>query len=140
MPSLKTYDLFVSHAWFYNKGYSKLIELLKAAPSFYFRNYSVPKHDPVVDPNTEVGKIKLTRELDQQIRPVNCFLVTAGMYASHKFWIQKEVEIAQKYRKPIVGLVPWGQQRTPAYIQQVALEMVNWNTNSIVNAIRRHSL
>ena len=94
----------------------------------------------MVDPNTEAGKRKLTQELDQQIRPVNCFLVMAGMYASYKYWIQKEVEIAQSYGKPIIGLIPWGQERTPVYIQNVANEMVSWNTSSIVSAIRNNSI
>jgi hypothetical protein len=140
MPSLKTYDLFISHAWFYNKGYNKLVELLKTAPKFTFRNYSVPKHDPLVDPNTPVGRTKLTNLLRGQIKPVNCFLVTSGMYAGYKFWIQKEVELAQEFHKPIVGLVPWGQKRTPTYIQDVADEMIQWNTSSIVSAIRRWSI
>jgi hypothetical protein len=140
MPILKTYDLFISHAWFYSKGYNSLVELLDDAANFSWRNYSVPEHDPVIDPNTEVGRRKLTAELDQQIRPVNCFLVIAGMYASYKYWIEKEVEIAQSYDKPVIGLVPWGQERTPAYIQEVAIEMVGWNTSSIVAAIRTYSI
>lgn len=140
MPQLKTYDLFISHAWFYSKGYNRVVELLNDANNFQWRNYSVPEHDPVVDPNTEAGKRKLTQELDQQIRPVNCFLVMAGMYASYKYWIQKEVEIAQSYGKPIIGLIPWGQERTPVYIQNVANEMVSWNTSSIVSAIRNNSI
>ncbi len=140
MPPLKIYDLFISHAWFYSKGYNKLVELLNAADYFKWRNYSVPEHDPVIDPNTKVGKRKLIAELDEQIRPVNCFLVISGMYANYKYWIQKEVEIALSYGKPIIGLVPWGQQRTPQYIQNIADEMVRWNTSSIVDAIRRHSI
>ena len=140
MPQLKTYDLFLSHAWFYSKGYNKAVELLNEANNFQWRNYSVPEHDPVIDPNTDVGKRKLTLELDQQIKPVNCFLIMAGMYANYKYWIQKEVEMAQSYGKPIIGLIPWRQERTPVYIQRVADEMVGWNTNSIVTAIRNHSI
>lgn len=140
MPNLKSYNLFISHAWFYSKGYEKLVELLNEAKLFNWRNYSVPSHKPVVDPNTIAGKRTLTLELDQQIRPIHCFLIMAGMYANHKEWLQKEIEIAKAYNKPIIGLVPWGQVRTPLYIQQVSNEMVNWNTASIVSAIRRHSI
>jgi len=140
MPLLKTYDLFISHAWFYSKGYNRVVELLNDAANLTWRNYSVPKHDPVIDPNTDVGKRKLTVELDKQIRPVNCFLVMAGMYASYKYWISKEVGIAQSYNKPIIGLIPWGQERTPTYIQNVADEMIAWNTSSIVSAVRTYSL
>lgn len=138
MPTLKTYDLFISHAWFYSKGYDRVVGLLKDASNFSWRNYSVPEHDPVVDPNTDVGRRKLTSELDDQIRPVNCFLVIAGMYATYKYWIQKEVEIAQSYGKPIIGLIPWGQAKTPVYIQEASEEMVGWNTSSILSAIRTY--
>ena len=140
MPELKTYDIFISHAWFYSKGYNKAVELLEDAANFKWRNYSVPEHDPVVDPNTEAGKKKLISELDQQIKPVNCFLVMAGMYASYKYWIQEEIDIAQSYEKPIIGLIPWGQKRTPQSIQDVAIEMVGWNTSSIVDAIRKYAI
>lgn len=140
MPAFKTYDLFVSHAWFYSKGYNRLIELLDEANNFKYRNYSVPKHDPVIDPDTEVGKTALIKALDAQIKPVNIVLVMAGMYASYCYWIQKEIEIAQKYNKPIVGLIPWGQVKTPTNVQGVALDMINWNTSSIVAAIRTHAI
>lgn len=140
MPALKTYDLFVSHAWFYSKGYNRLVELLDEANNFKYRNYSVPKHDPVIDPDTEVGKAALIKALDAQIKPVNIVLVMAGMYASYRYWIQKEIEIAQKYDKPIVGLIPWGQVKTPANVQDAALDMINWNTSSIVAAIRTHAI
>jgi len=140
MPELKTYDIFICHAWFYSKGYNKAVELLDEATNLKWRNYSVPEHDPVIDPKTEVGKRKLSLELYQQIKPVNCFLVMAGMYASYKYWIQKEIDIAQEYHKPIIGLIPWGQKKTPQSIQDVAVEMVGWNTSSIVDAIRRNSI
>lgn len=140
MPDLKTYDIFISHAWFYSKGYNKAVELLNEAANLKWRNYSVPKHDPVIDPNTDVGKRKLTSALDQQIKPVNCFLVMAGMYASYKYWIQSEIDIAQSYGKPVIGLIPWGQRKTPQSIQDAAVEMVGWNTSSIVEAIRKHAI
>ncbi len=140
MPALKTYDLFVSHAWTYNQAYYKLIDLLDTAPNLYFRNYSVPSHDPVLDPNSSYGRDKLTRALDAQIRPVNCVVIISGMYATYRYWIDKEIEIAKRYSKPIIGLVPWGQLRTPLNVQRAASEMVRWNASSIVSAIRRHSL
>lgn len=140
MPELKTYDLFISHAWKYNDEYYRLIKLLDAANNFKYRNYSVPEHDPVVDPDSEAGKRTLTAALDRQIRPVNCVLVIAGMYATYKYWIQKEIELAQNYSKPIVGLIPRGQERTPKVVQDAAKEMVGWTTDSIVAAIRKHSI
>ena len=140
MPLLRNYDIFVSHAWRYNDDYYRLEALLKAAPYFQYRNYSVPTHDPLVDPGTLVGQARLSTMLDAQIRPVQCVLVIAGMYAAHRFWIDKEIAFAQSYFKPIIGVIPWGQERVPLAVQAAAHEMVGWNTSSIVDAIRRRAL
>ena len=39
MPELKTYDVFISHAWTYNSDYYRLVEMLDKAPNFKWRNY-----------------------------------------------------------------------------------------------------
>lgn len=140
MPALKTYDLFISHAWAYNDDYYRLVELLKKAPNFDFRNYSVPEHDPALDPNDENDRKKLLAALDRQIKPVNCVLIISGMYVAHSYWIQKEIDIAVSYNKSIIGLIPRGAERIPTAVQNVAKEMVGWNTDSIVSAIRKHSI
>lgn len=140
MPALKTYGLFVSHAWTYNAEYYRLVGMLDNAPNFYWRNYSVPEHDPIINPSTQVGQGKLLAELDKQVRPVNCVLIVSGMYAAYSGWIQAEIKIAEGYSKPIVGIRPWGQERVPQAVSDPALEMVGWNTDSIVAAIRRNSI
>jgi hypothetical protein len=140
MPELKTYDLFLSHAWSYNDDYYRLERMLKEATLFNWRNYSVPVNNPLVDPNTIVGKAKLTQLLDNQVKPVNCVLILGGMYVAHSEWILKEIKLAQSYNKPIVAIYPWGQTNMPKVVQDVAHEIVNWQTSSIVAAIRRQSL
>ncbi len=140
MPELKTYDLFISHAWKYNDDYYRLEEMLKEAFFFKWRNYSVPVHDPLIDPNTIVGKNKLISMLDAQVKPVNCVLILSGMYASHSDWILKEIEIAKAYNKPIIGVKPWGLINVPTIIQNSANTIVGWNTDTIVNAIRTYSI
>jgi hypothetical protein len=40
----------------------------------------------------------------------------------------------------IIGVRPWSSQRVPQVIQQAAYEIVGWNTSSVVDAIRKHSL
>ena len=82
----------------------------------------------------------MKEELDEQIRPVNCVIVISGMYVAYRYWIQTEINIASRYVKPIIGVKPWGQERIPQEVQDVASEMVGWNTDSIVSAISRHSL
>ncbi len=138
MPALKTYDLFISHMWRNdeNSEYYRLEKFLRTANNFSWRNYSVPEHDPL---GTKTDK-ELQDALDRQIKPINCFIIVAGMYVNHRKWIQKELDIAKSYGKPIVGVIPWGQERTPVEVQNAAKEMVGWNTDSIVAAVRKWSL
>lgn len=140
MPYLKTYDLFISHSWNYNDDYYKLEKLLKNALNFKWRNYSVPFHDPLIDPKTKSGKNELITLLDKQVKPVNCVIILGGMYAAHSSWILEEIELAKRYNKPIVGIYPRGQLKMPLVVQGAANQIVGWNTLSIVAAIRNCSL
>ena len=136
MPPLKTYDLFISHAWRYDDDYYRLVGLLNNANYFKWRNYSVPQHDPLDVNNTR----RLAESLKQQIRPVNAVLIVSGMYVNHRNWIQYEIEVAQSYNKPIIGIEPWGSQRIPTEVQSAAITMVGWRTDSIVTAIRLYAI
>jgi len=62
------------------------------------------------------------------------------MYVVYSYWIQKEIDIAVKYSKPIAGVKLWEAQRVPTAVQQVANKIVGWNTHFIVNAIMRYFL
>lgn len=136
----KKYDIFICHAWEYNSEYYRLTEMLNSVDYFYWRNYSVPEHDPLIDPETHVGYNKLKKEIEKQIRPVNCVLIISGIYIAYRDWLQTELELSLGYDKPIVGIRPWGSVNTPTAVQNAAVEIVGWNTNSIVAAIREHSL
>ncbi len=137
MPALKTYDLFISHAWTYGESYKRLTQFLDDAPSFCYRNYSAPSDKPLQDLNGTDAKTKAQIEaaIDRKIRPVNCVLVLSGMYAAHREWMQYEIDKAVEMGKPIIGIKPWGNQQIPTAVSSVADVMVGWNTQSIVQAI-----
>ncbi len=136
MPELKTYDVFISHAWKYDADYDRLVMMLNEAPNFKWRNYSVPDHDPL-DARNDAA---LTLALRRQIRPVNIVVILAGMYAAYSKWINREMDLADEFGKPMLGVKPWGQQKTPNAVTDRVDELVGWNTDSIVNAIRRNAL
>ena len=135
MPPLKTYDLFISHAWRYDADYSRLVKLLRNASLFKWRNYSVPQHDPL---ETKTDR-ELEYALHRQIQPVNTVLIISGMYVNYREWIQYEIDVALHYDKPIIGIRPWGSERVPVDVRSVADVMVGWNTKSIVAAIRKYA-
>ena len=136
MPALKTYDIFISHAWRYDDDYYRMEEFLNDAPNFKWRNYSVPQHDPK-DANSPS---RLKEALRRQMRPANVFLILSGMYVTYSDWIEFEIDYGVELDKPMIGVRPWGQQRIPRVVSDSMDEMVGWNTNSIVDAVRRLSL
>lgn len=137
MPQLKTYDVFISHAWEYNDDYYRLVGMLNNASNFKWRNYSVPEHDPVKNPKS---KKELQEALRRQMRPANIIIILAGMYATYSDWIEFEINFASELEKPMIGVKPRRQERVPRVVQDAVLEMVGWNTSSIVKAIRNNSL
>lgn len=134
----KSHRIFISHAWKYNDEYYRLIDLLNKVPYFTYENYSVPEHDPI---HTGLNnQLELEQALFDQIRPTQVVLILSGMYVVFREWIQREIDIASQLRKPIIGIIPWGQQKIPIEVQEISQEMVGWNTSSIVGAIRRNAL
>lgn len=140
MPDLRTYSLFISHAWRYGGDYDRIESLLDGAALFHWKNYSCPRSNPAVDPQFIHPRSTLIKELENQIRPTHCTLVLAGIYVSYSDWIQEEIEIAQSMGKPIIGVKPWGQERLPRAVVSAADETVGWSTSSIVSAIRKWAI
>lgn len=142
MPSLKTYDLFISHAWKYGDDYNRLVNLLDNASNFKYRNYSAPEDNPLknTDGSDVTNKSEITFSIERKINPVNVVLVISGMYYNNRDWMQKELDIAVNKNKPIIAIKPWGNSIIPQAISDVAADTVGWNTDSIVDAIRKYSL
>ena len=128
-----TYNLFISHSWAYSDAYSKLMELLSNAPYFNFKNYSVPKDDPI---HNAPNDYQLRAEIKNQMQHASCVLILAGVYATYSKWIKIEIQLAQEMGKKIIAIQPWAAQRTSQVVKKSADEIVGWNTDSIVKAIR----
>src|SRR5262245_34088907 len=136
MPALRTYRIFVSHAWHRGEHYSRVVSWLDDARNFAWENLSVPEHNPVHANDREA----LQYELRNQMRDADVFLILAGMYAAHSDWIDFELAFARRIGRPILGIRPRGAERMPAAIQNAASDIVNWNGDSIVTAIRDYAL
>ena len=136
----KTYDIFISHSWTYGDHYERLIEFFDEDPYFHYRNYSVPKDDPIHDAPNQTA---LYEAIKKQIAPVNVVIILAGVYASYSKWIDKEIRIAGRefyQKKPILAVQPWGSERTSQVVKDVAGEIVGWNSSSIISGIREMAL
>jgi hypothetical protein len=133
---LREYRVFIGHCWAYTEDYYRLEHMLDAAPNFKWSNFSVPEHDPFYT----ASEAELYEALRSQIKPTAIVIILSGMYVAYRDWIQREIDLAVEMEKPVIGIVPRGQEKVPQDVQNAALEMVGWNTSSIVNAIRRWAL
>ena len=135
----KTHNLFISHSWQYSDAYTKLCGLLDNRTYFNYKNFSVPKDDPIHTNGTDK---QLLEAITNKIRLSHVILIMAGKYSTYSKWINKEIVIANEsflYPKPIIGIKPWQSTVVSSVVKNNAVEMVNWNSASIVDAIRKHS-
>lgn len=132
MPALKDRMLFISHAWDYNEAYWTIVKWFNEENNFAWKNCSVPSHDSLPDKTASGLKNGITR----QINPAQAVIIVGGMYAAHSGWIDYEINEAVRLNKAIIGVRPWGQERVPQKIQDNASVMVNWQSASLVQAVR----
>lgn len=138
MPTLTNYRLFISHSWTYGDAYDKLVNFFNEHPNFKWANYSVPKDDPI---HNAPNQTALYNAIKNQIAPVNCVIMLAGVYSTFSKWINNEIEIAKKvYNKPIIAVEPWGSEKTSQIVKNNADAIVKWQSTSIVQAIRQYSI
>lgn len=137
MPTLYDYRIFISHAWKYGDEYTRLVRLLNEAKNFSYYNYSAPQEKPLELSSPSATDDEIKRAISRKIKNAQIELVLGGMYASYHKWMQCEVDEAKRMEKPIVVIKPWGQQRVPEYLQDISDDIVGWNTDSIVSAVRR---
>ena len=134
--AMKTHHLFVSHSWAHSNAYDKLLSLLDRRTYFRFKDYSVPRDDPIHNARTVAA---LRAAIRQQMAPCGVVLILAGVYATYSKWIDEEIALAQsgfQFSKPIIAIRPRGNLRLSKAVRQAADRIVGWNKDSIVAAIR----
>jgi len=128
--------LFISHSWDHSGSYDSLNKLLKERSYFDFKNYSVPKDDPVHTNGTDQ---QLWEAIAQKMSFCHVVLILAGVYSTYSKSINMEIDIAKdgfSITKPILAIEPWGSERTSAIVKDNADRVVGWHTESVVEAIR----
>ena len=132
---VKTRYLFISHSWSYGDVYTRLCNLLNNAPYFSYRDYSVPKDDPIHNaPNEQALRDAIIRQMNF----TQVVLVIAGVYATYSKWINIELDLAKRhFGKPVLGIKPYANTNVSSVVRRDADLIVNWHTASIVDGIRQ---
>lgn len=129
------HHLFISHSWAHNDAYERLVSLLDKS-DLQFRDYSVPRDDPIHQTGTDA---ELRNAIREQMAHSSVVIILAGIYASYSTWINQEISLAKSgfvVPKPIIAIEPFGSQRTSIAVKKAADRIVRWSTKSIVCAIR----
>ena len=127
------YNLFISHSWAYGDAYDKLIRMLDSDRYFKYKDYSVPKNNPI---HNAPYDYQLRAAIRNQMQHASCVLILAGVYATYSKWINIEIQLAKEMNKPIIAIEPWGSERTSSIVKNNANKIVRWNTSTIISAIR----
>ena len=122
----EVYNLFISQLNEDNDEYDRFIGKLESSHDFQWKNHTIPGE-------TDIEKLK------EQMKLVDVVLILSGLYSKDKNLIQKEIDTAVELEKPIVIIRPYGMENVPGSIEQVANEVVGWNTPCIVDSIRESS-
>ncbi len=112
-----TYNLFISHSWSYADQYEGLVRLLDAKPYFDYRNYSVPRNDPIHNARYDW---QLREAIKRQMSPASCVIILAGVYSTYSKWIKIEIELAKSMGKRIIAVEPWASERTSSVVKNAA--------------------
>ena len=136
MPSLRDYHILISHSWDYNMHYETIRGWLNDTPFFLWTDYSVP----ITRPLTVSGVNELKQKIRDRISLCRCVIILSGMYVVYSDWIDFEIDTAVSMAKPIIGVKPWGQERIPTKVQNNAIDMVGWNSDSVVKAVRKYAI
>ncbi|WP_284620757.1 TIR domain-containing protein [Aquabacterium humicola] len=136
--STRQIHVFISHAWAYSEDYITLSTWIfdqrwrVGQASLDIHNYSVPRDDPFHDMGTER---ELREAIYNQIGRSHVVVIPVGMYASHSKWIQKEINGANYYEKPILAVIPRGKKRLSGVVVDNATREVGWTRESVIKGV-----
>jgi len=130
--------IFISHSWKYSSVYDTLATWIFEEKwnvdkvPLNFKNFSVPKDDPIHNAPTDRA---LKIAIHNQIARSHIIVIPTGMYTNYSKWIQKEIDGANEYSKPILAVNPRGQERTSEIVVSNSAEHVGWTKQSVINGI-----
>ncbi len=136
--STRQIHLFISHAWVHSHHYKTLCDWVfnnswsVGQASLQFLDYSVPKSDPIHNASNDQ---QLQNAIFDKIARSHVVVIPSGMYAARRKWIQKEIQGANDYGKPILAVNPMGQERKPGIVMDNAKITVGWNKKPVINGI-----
>ncbi|OED29593.1 hypothetical protein NL43_07460 [Methanosphaera sp. WGK6] len=115
---ISTWKLFISYPED-NKEYNTFLSRLDSATEAF-------RWSDVTD---------ISNNFPQAIDSCDALIVLSGLWSKNKELINKHINYAQTFRKPIIIIRPYGAEEIPVELADIATKVVGWNTACIVDAI-----
>ena len=119
----KIYKLFIIHLNEDDDEYKLFLSKLDASYDFEWKDYAFQSEN-------------LHMEFEEQMELVDVIIILSGLYIKNRKLIKKQIDVAVKLRKPIIVVRPYGLENVPSALEQIANEVVGWNTPCIVDSIQ----
>jgi len=121
----RVYKIYISHIEDF-KEYNIFLDKLNAANEFEWINCAKPKDE--------------NEKLELQIKDVDVVIILSGQYSKNPSSVEKQIKIAQKFKKPLIVVRPYGMENVPTFIENLAQDIVGWNTPCIIEVIKENAL
>ena len=119
----EVYKLFISHIDRDDEEYDLFITRINASYDFQWENLAVCGE-------TSPDDIK------KQMEPADVVVILSGLISKDQPLLTRQINAAKELKKPIVVIRPYGMENVPFDLEEIASEIVGWNTPCIVDAIR----
>ena len=130
-------NIFISHIHEDDEGINRIKSLL-GQHGMTVRNGSVTSDRPNSAEAEDYIKYGI---LAPRINWAGVLAVYVSPDTQHSWWVDWEIEYAQKQGKPIVGIWAYGERdcELPKALKEYADAVVGWNGESIIDAINGES-
>ncbi len=119
----KEYKLFISHIDREDEEYDMFLSKLDDAYDFQWKDTAA--WGSVTDEDIKV-----------QMGPADVVVILSGLLSKEKELLGRMINTAKTLKKPVVVVRPYGMEIVPSNLEDMASEVVGWNTPCIVDAIK----
>jgi hypothetical protein len=132
-----TYDLFLTHGWYYTDEWQGMVALIDEYLPGKWRNWSIPWYDTSIDRFSEDGKAALEKLLDGHISMASAILLLpeGGNTSDGRMWLNRQLTIAARCSKPIIGVLSQSNGTFPDHLKNHVSRIVSRDAREIISAV-----
>ncbi|MDH5464462.1 MAG: TIR domain-containing protein [Thiovulaceae bacterium] len=128
----RSYILFFSHSLTYKDALKTQKKFLDDADHFSYYERTLEPNDPIHESEDED---ELDAAIEDKVQGADAVVILAGVFQEYEKWLRKEIEHAQKHKKPIIVIEPWDEERTHVLVKNSASAIIDWDKTLLIEAI-----